>query len=462
MERIGKPIITVKNVSKVYSVWDKPSHRFTYPIYKKLGKTRFLSRVLSGFCDKIENRRNDFYALNDVSFEVYKGQSVGILGRNGSGKSTLLQIIAGTLQPTSGSVEVHGRVAALLELGSGFNPEFTGKENVYLNGAVLGISKKEMDERYDQILEFADIGDFVDQPIKTYSSGMVLRLAFAVQILVDPDILIVDEALSVGDSLFQKRCFQRINSLVENGTTLLFVSHHEDAVRTLTSQALFLDHGNVRAKGQSPEIVLEYRRFLHQQEKSYLDSVARSLEKSKSDNIASTPTESVSNGSEFGDYDAYIKSVRIFGEDGSEKNVAYAGETICIKVGCVSTKQITHLNIGLRIRNKEGIKMYSWGTLNQDLYRGDGLCTDDSIWNRQFEAGECFEINFKFSNTLGPNFYEIQAYIAEEVTPDFHSQRMLHWRDEAAFLNVGLERERYFFGGVSDLRMIAEFVLGES
>ena len=206
---------------------------------------------------------HDFCALHDVSFELRQGDSIGIIGRNGSGKSTLLQMIAGTLTPTSGMVQTEGRVAALLELGAGFNDEFTGRENVYLNGAILGLSKKDLDERFERIAEFANIGDFMDQPIKTYSSGMRVRLAFAVQAEVDPDILIVDEALAVGDIRFTMKCIRRMKELIENDTTLLFVSHDLGSIVNFCKEVIWIHDGQVIRRGDPKKIALEYTNFMH-------------------------------------------------------------------------------------------------------------------------------------------------------------------------------------------------------
>ncbi|MGH8161222.1 MAG: ABC transporter ATP-binding protein, partial [Gammaproteobacteria bacterium] len=206
---------------------------------------------------------HEFWALRDVSFDVKRGETVGIVGRNGSGKSTLLQLICGTLTPTAGTVEVRGRVAALLELGSGFNPEFTGRENVYLNAAVLGLSRAEIDARFDDIVAFADIGEFVEQPVKTYSSGMYVRLAFAVAINVDPEILIVDEALSVGDELFQRKCFARIETIRDKGATILFVSHAAGKVVELCDRALLVDAGELLVEGTPKYVVSRYHKLLY-------------------------------------------------------------------------------------------------------------------------------------------------------------------------------------------------------
>lgn len=252
------PAIRVAGVSKVYHIWHSPAARLMAAIYSALG--HLLPPLRNFWRRKAAEQFRDFYALRDVSFEVPRGESVGIVGRNGSGKSTLLQIIAGTLAPSEGSVEVNGRVAALLELGSGFNPEFTGRENVMLNGAVLGFSRAQMEAKFGQIAEFADIGEFIDQPVKIYSSGMMLRLAFSVQIAVEPDVLIIDEALSVGDAPFQAKCFARIRHLQSNGCTILFVSHDVGTVKTFCQQAVWLAGGVARSQGKANEVCGAYNR----------------------------------------------------------------------------------------------------------------------------------------------------------------------------------------------------------
>ncbi len=253
--------IRVEGVSKAYRIWQDPSARLIAPAIRSLAR---LFPKDSGPQRSLVARAGryyrDFYALQDINFEVRRGESVGIIGRNGSGKSTLLQIIVGTLTPTAGSVEVNGRVAALLELGSGFNPEFTGRENVFLNGAVLGLSRRQIEDRFDDIAAFADIGDFIDQPVKIYSSGMMLRLAFAVQTAVEPDVLIIDEALSVGDAPFQAKCFAEIRHLQSRGCTILFVSHDIGTVRTFCQQALWLAHGITQVQGPALEVCGAYNR----------------------------------------------------------------------------------------------------------------------------------------------------------------------------------------------------------
>lgn len=234
-------VISVQNLSKCYQIYDRPQDRLKQSLWR--GRKQFF---------------REFWALRGVSFEIKRGEAVGIIGRNGSGKSTLLQLIAGTLTPTTGSVEVSGRVAALLELGSGFNLDFTGRENVYMNAAILGLSHTETDRCFDAIVAFADIGDFIEQPVKTYSSGMIMRLAFAVSVNVEPDILIVDEALAVGDMAFQFKCMDRLDQLTKSGTTLLFVSHDPGTVKAFCHHVVYLSKGEIKATGSASDMVEMY------------------------------------------------------------------------------------------------------------------------------------------------------------------------------------------------------------
>lgn len=246
--------IQVANISKRYEIYEHPRDRL---------KQFFVPRVQRLLCRTQRQYYREFTALQDISFTVRRGQTVGIIGRNGSGKSTLLQIICGTLTPSSGEVQVNGRIAALLELGSGFNPEFSGRENVYLNGAILGLSREQMEARFDEIAAFADIGEFLEQPVKNYSSGMQVRLAFAVSVCVEPDILVVDEALAVGDEAFQRKCFARIERIKEEGGTILFVNHGAQAVVQLSDKAILLDRGEVLCAGRPKFVVNQYQRLLN-------------------------------------------------------------------------------------------------------------------------------------------------------------------------------------------------------
>ncbi len=267
-------MIKVQGISKTYKIWSSPTARLLLPIahrlYRPLAASHY-SELYRSHCDENE-------ALTDISFSLEAGDSLGIIGLNGSGKSTLLQIIAGTLSPTKGEVSVTGRVAALLELGSGFDPEFTGKENVYLNAAILGLTEAEINERYDQIVEFADIGDAIDHPVKTYSSGMMVRLAFAVQVHVEPDVLIVDEALAVGDARFQAKALNKLDEILARGTTLLFVGHDLNTVKSFCRRAILLDKGHMKQIGLSDDVIA-----------SYLQLVQRHQLKDKDISVSSAP-----------------------------------------------------------------------------------------------------------------------------------------------------------------------------
>lgn len=478
--------INVSNIGKCYNIYKTPRDRlkqFFLPKFQKLANVQ------------VRRYYDEFWALNDINFTIYKGESAGIIGRNGSGKSTLLQLITGTLTPTTGTIQTHGRIAALLELGSGFNPEFTGRENIYLNGAVLGLSRSEIEAKFDAIAGFADIGPHLEQPVKTYSSGMMVRLAFAVQVQLEPDILIVDEALAVGDALFQKRCFQQIEKLTSNGVTLLFVSHDQESVRTLTNKAILLDRGKQLSTGLSSEVLLEYRRLLHQEESRYFsqlaqdvaehakairdeNEIASKIQIDDSDNEFDTKivtavtsnTLPITNVAEvtnappsranklsFGEGEAKVESVEIFNAAGEHSNAFNPGDKVKIRVNCIINKNINHINVGIRIRNKEGVKIYSWGTLNQDMYVRFHQLDRKQFWEKEFKAGERFYVDMEFDCTLGTNLYEIQAAISYEETPNYFSQRILHWRDEAAFFHVNVLRDEYFFGGILDLKMTAEW-----
>jgi len=237
--------IKVTNLTKVYHLYDKPQDR--------------LKEALNPFK---KSYHHDFYAMNDVSFEIKKGETVGIIGKNGAGKSTLLKMITGVLTPTSGNIEVNGKIASLLELGAGFNPEMTGLENIYLNGTLMGFSHEEMESKIDAILEFADIGEFIHQQVKTYSSGMFARLAFSVAINVEPEILIVDEVLSVGDMRFQQKCIRKMEKLADYGVTILFVTHDTGLINKFCNRAIWIKDGEIKNIGSSSQITKEYFSFM--------------------------------------------------------------------------------------------------------------------------------------------------------------------------------------------------------
>lgn len=310
--------ISVKDVSKCYCVFENQRERLRHALWPRGDKSR-----------------NEIWSLRDINFEVERGDSVAIIGRNGSGKSTLLEIITGTLAPTSGVVQVNGRVAALLELGSGFNPEYTGIENVFLNGLLLGLSRTEVENRLENIVSFADIGDVLDRQVKTYSSGMLVRLAFAVQVALEPEILIVDEALSVGDYFFQQKCFGRLRKMRDDGLTLLFVSHDMGTVRDLCSTAIYLKQGCSQFVGDSKAAVRAYlaedlsSKTKEQENRPVLISkplLNGSLELAK---IKQSSVWSVPDDQESG---RRLLAVRLLGANGEPTTNAQIGETITIQV----------------------------------------------------------------------------------------------------------------------------------
>ena len=451
-------VIRVNSVSKCYHLYDKPQDRLRQSIYPRF--QRIMGREPKAYA-------REFWALRDISFDVKKGESFGIIGRNGSGKSTLLQLITGTLSPTTGTICTHGRIAALLELGSGFNPDFTGRENVYLNGMLVGMSREQVEASFDEIAAFADIGEYIDQPVKTYSSGMLVRLAFSVQVQIQPDILIIDEALAVGDALFQKRCYEKIEKLVSNGVTLLFVSHDQEAVRTLTHRSMLLHQGKIVTCGLSADVLLAYRSLLHDAESAYFSSISTRLKEKTKKGLSGAshgdPSQTTSRLSgrsakmSFGDGGIKIVDVQTFDRQGNPTNVFYPRDMFCVKIDCVSAIETDRINVAVRIRNKEGLKIYSWGTLNQDMEVLAGLREGSVFWRRQIHAGERFAVWLECECTLGANLYEIQAAISYEETPDYVSQRMLHWVDEAAFFQVSTRHSEYFFGGIVDLKMTAKW-----
>lgn len=443
--------LSVESVSKRYELYQKPRDRLLQMIYR--GKKNFFT---------------EFWALNDISFSLGKGKSIGILGQNGAGKSTLLQIIAGVLKPTMGDVRTRGRIAALLELGSGFSPDFTGRENAYLNGAILGLSRDEMDAAMPEIERFASIGDFFDRPVKIYSSGMMVRVAFAVQVQVKPDVLIVDEALAVGDALFQKRCYERIQNLLDNGTSLLFVTHDGEAIRRFTQEAILLKNGKMEAFGPSADVLNIYKQQLLTEEKRYLRHSIQSLAEIEKRFVGVTENEKKQDLAsdiqfigikEFGDKEAEILSTMIYNHEEEEDSVFYSGEPLSIRITFKTHHDMDKLNIGVRIRNKEGVKIYSWGSLNQDMESKESAFCQDSagrfcFWSEVFKAGQEYTVELKCGAlALGEGFYEVESYLAYQPGWNFQGQLILHWVSEAAFFNVHVHYPAHFFGGLCDMNM---------
>ena len=371
--------IKVQSIGKCYQIYDHPEDRLKQSIYPKFQK-------LSGMQPKRYYR--EFWALNNISFEIRKGETVGIIGRNGSGKSTLLQMICGTLNPTIGKIEVVGRVAALLELGSGFNPEFTGKENVYLNASVLGLTKKEVDERYQQIVDFADIGDFINQATKTYSSGMLVRLAFAVIAHVDADILIIDEALAVGDAFFTQKCMRFLRNFMLNGT-VLFVSHDTASVKSLCNRAIWLEKGSVIQEGCPKEVCESYLQAFYeaQQGKSTSLSIKRDATNTLPATYKDQRQDFINNSNlrndiqvfefkhdspSFGLGGANIISVILLDKNGNPLNWIVGGEEVVLRVQAQTNIDLDAPIIGFHLKDRLGQLLFGDNTfltyLNAPLF----------------------------------------------------------------------------------------------
>lgn len=416
--------IKVENLSKCYHIYNQPQDRLKQSIYPRI--QRLAGRPLRTYF-------HEFWALRDVSFEVKKGETIGIIGRNGSGKSTLLQLICGTLTPTSGTVQTTGRIAALLELGSGFNPEFTGRENVYLNGSLLGLTQQEIDQHFDEIESFADIGEFIEQPVKTYSSGMVVRLAFAVQATIDPDILIVDEALAVGDEKFQRKCFARLEELKSKGTAILFVSHAGGQIVELCDSALLLEQGMRLRYAEPVNVVRAYQKLIYapadqqallikeyQTEDLKTDRLSTLAESTTTfvgnqiadqsgteiDNTESAPNPSNNSNKDFFDpglvpettvvypmQGAEIISFKILGMDGSPVNVLSAGQVYRFEISGKILSDREGIYFGIHIRSISGT------IITGQTYPAQGKYIE------QVHAGQNFHIIYEFKMALLPGAY---------------------------------------------------------
>ena len=334
--------ISLKNVSKCYK-------RYSHPVDR-------LKEILL----PNKSHADNFWALQEINLKVAQGETLGIIGQNGSGKSTLLQIIAGTLTPTTGEVGVNGRVSALLELGSGFNPEFTGRQNVFFNGQILGLSREEVEAKFDDIAAFAEIGDFIDRPVKTYSSGMAVRLAFAVVANTEPKILIVDEALAVGDAKFQARCMKRIRLLKEQGVTILFVSHDSSTIKMLCQRAVLLNHGKVLEVGNPKDVVNRYIALLSSDTTS-VDVGVEEVTNANRDEFISPEQESFMH--RHGNKLAILNDVKITSDDGSQvKTKLETGSVFNIVVSIEVKGELSDLVIGISIRNLMGVVIYGTNT----------------------------------------------------------------------------------------------------
>jgi len=382
--------VIVENGSKNYRIYAKPADRLKELIFRG------------------RKFHEDFWALRDVSFRVPAGSTFGVVGENGSGKSTLLQMIAGTLQPSEGKVTINGRVAALLELGAGFNPEFTGKENVILNAAIMGLTEEETVARLPEIERFAEIGSFIDQPVKTYSSGMYVRLAFAVAIHVDPEILLVDEALSVGDVYFQQRCMRRIRQMKQDGKTILFVSHDVTAVKNLCDSAIWLEHGKLKASGEPDAVVGKYLAAMTLRRDPYASDGIRS------------GTARVANGNglvvrtlpnvdhRWGNRHAEIIGIQILDARGIPCEVSEHGGPIVVRVSAAFHEDVAQPIVGIMMRNR----------LGEDIC---GINTSaEGVELPPARAGQCFTVDFNLKlPLLVPGNYHVSPAVAQGTHEEF-------------------------------------------
>jgi lipopolysaccharide transport system ATP-binding protein len=408
--------IDVRKLGKSYDIYRRPQDRLKQSVFPRL--QQLVGRPPTRYYQ-------EFWALRNISFEVKKGETVGIIGRNGSGKSTLLQLVCGTLSPSLGTVTTKGRIAALLELGSGFNPDFTGRENVYLNGAILGLTREEVDARFDDIANFADIGEFIEQEVKIYSSGMVVRLAFAVQAMVDPDILIVDEALAVGDEKFRRKCFARLEELKSKGTSILFVSHSGSQIVELCDRALLLENGERLLYGQPVRVVRAYQELIYapvaEQKKlvkAYKAADQAGLDEPNIEQLS--PVTFSENASEdlidtklvpestqiYPVQGAEIRSLRILDREGRATNLLQPKQDYQFEVSGRFLEDIEQVYFGLHIRSISG------AGLTGQRYPKDGKFVG------QVKAGDDFRIIYGFKMVIMPGTYFVSAGVWSANEPN--------------------------------------------
>ncbi|WP_310482828.1 ABC transporter ATP-binding protein [Chamaesiphon sp. VAR_48_metabat_403] len=409
--------ISLKNVSKCFKRYDRPLDRLKEVVLPN------------------KNYADDFWALQNIDLEIPKGRTVGIVGRNGSGKSTLLQIIAGTLTPTTGEVHVKGRVSALLELGCGFNPEFTGRQNVFFNGQILGLDRREIEEKFDEIAGFADIGDFIDRPVKTYSSGMFVRLAFAVAVNVNPEILIVDEALAVGDFVFQHRCMRRMRELMDSGVTTLFVTHDAGAIKSLCNSAVMIHDGKIFTSGLPNPVIVEYlklvtnleldgQQVINTKNKDKIEQSKTSEESKNTDDIADlTATDgnfgkSTRRGSGKAKIEA-IKFINQSGNDAGEHPTFMFNEKVTLVVSLKAYEVLQGCIVGFYVCDKNGNEIIGSNTFEE------GIPIDC------LQMGEQLEIQFQFKLPLRPNSYSLTVAGAQN-----YQDITFDWIDNAIIFQV--------------------------
>jgi lipopolysaccharide transport system ATP-binding protein len=408
-------VIAVQNVSKVY-------HLYSHPFDRVLGALALSRR-----------QKAEFWALRNINLRVEKGEVFAILGPNGSGKSTLLQVISGILQPTSGRVLCSGRVAALLELGAGFNPEFSGRENVYLNGEILGLSRTELDGVFPRIEAFAEIGQFIDRPVKEYSSGMYVRLAFSTAIHVDPEVLIVDEALAVGDAIFASRCVQKFEELRKKNVTVLLVSHDLSLIKRLADRAAFMLDGKIVMQGAPKDAVNRYVGFVLDRERASKERSAGLLAESGS---------SISSKSSFrhGDGASRVLEVHILNAIGEICHAFRPGEAIILRVRAAFHQPVSNPVVGILIRNRIGMDIFGTNSRLEHAELGD------------FEAGEEIEVEFELDCLLSRQEYTVTVAVqywnglSQDWLDDVLDFRVEDTKDVAGVLNLNTRvRHRKIF-----------------
>ena len=380
--------LRVERVSKQYRIYERPGDRLKESLTR--GRWKW---------------HREFWALRDISFEVEAGTTTGIVGPNGSGKSTLLQIVTGTLEPTHGNVWYDGRIAALLELGAGFNLEFTGIENVFMNAALMGFSRKETEQLLPEIKRFAEIGDFVHQPVKTYSSGMYVRLAFATAVATEPQILIIDEALSVGDAVFQHRCLRRIKQMQENGTTILFVSHDASAVKALCSRAILLNNGQVEADGKPAEVLNRYQGLIMEREEAYdrrEQAESRDDSTGFSEEMLGQRSATLRYSYRHGDGSAEVVSAELLNAARETAELVDSGEPLLARMRVRFNAPVVDPVFGFLIRNRLGIHAYGLNTEQSGLKLG------------HVKSSEVIEISFSFDCWLGTESYSVSFAVHSE------------------------------------------------
>lgn len=435
-----KVAITVDNLSKRYQLYDQPQDRFKAIVMPKLN--RWLSRR-----DRTYSRQVD--ALRPVTFKVHHGTTLGVIGTNGSGKSTLLQLICGTLQPTTGNVLKNGRIAALLELGSGFNTEFTGRENIYLNAAILGLSDQQITQRLDRIIAFADIGDFIDQPVKTYSSGMYVRLAFAIIAHVDADILVIDEALAVGDAIFTQKCMRYIRGFQQHGT-LIFVSHDTASVQSLCDQCLWLNQGEMVAIGDAKAITEKYLKFSLQQ--TYGD-VATLEENQKNDTNSSQPvvdyqakTQVIKQLEEADGWQtgkAAVSVVEVANLNDAASQEFKGGERVKLTIQAQAFEELERPILGFVVKDRLGQVLFGENTL---------VYTDLTAMSAKKD--QRLKAQFVFRLPMLPNGeYAVSASIADG---DLDSNVQHHYLHDALILSVTSSKVRWGLVGIPFEKVIMQ------